>query len=81
MKAVRLPKDLAHELKKYSQQENLTESEIIREALTAYLASKANKSPYRIGAHLFGKVGSSDGDLSISYKNKLKAKIREKTSR
>ncbi len=81
MKTVRLNEKLEKELKNLSIQENVSESNIIREALTEYISKKTNKKPYNIGEHLFGKVGSGDNNRSTTYKSRLKTRIREKTAR
>ena len=82
MKTVRLKKDLEENLKQYAKRHNISESEVIREALTAYIAEgKEQESSYSIGQAYFGNHGSGTSTNSQRYKSKIKAKVREKTSR
>jgi hypothetical protein len=77
-----MDKKTEQELKNLAQSENKSESTIIREAIVAYIASKKPKgNSYKEGAKLFGAVASGDGTGSVSYKSKLKSKIREKAAR
>ncbi len=79
MISVRLPKDLESKIDKLSKQGNTTKSNIIKEALEKYINEEENKSnPYLLGKDLFGRYGSGKGDLSKTYKTKLKDKIGEK---
>jgi predicted DNA-binding protein len=81
MISVRLPKELEDKLNLLSQQENITKSDVIKEALTKYIADRENKlTSYDLGRELFGKYGSGKGDLSITYKEKVREKINEKMS-
>jgi Arc/MetJ-type ribon-helix-helix transcriptional regulator len=84
MKSVRLNKDLEKQLKKRAYADNISESEVVREALVAYLSNTDNKeSSYSVGKTLFGQTSSSQNtsNRSTTYKSRLKSKIREKTSR
>ena len=74
MLTVRLPNHLEHLLNVVSQTEQKTKTEIIKEALQAYikdLQSKKKQTPYELGKDLFGTCGSGDGSLSATYKEKL----------
>lgn len=84
MKSVRLHKELEKKLKKRAYTDNKSESEIVREALVAYLSDADQKeSSYALGQSLFGQTASSEttSNRSATYKSRLKSKIREKTSR
>ena len=82
MKTVRLKKELENSLKKYAKRHDTSESEVIREALTAYIAEReAKESSYTIGERYFGNTGSGTSTNSERYKSKLKSKISEKASR
>lgn len=82
MISLRLTSDLENKLNKISKNENISKSEIIKQALILYFEDYHKKhSPYDLGKDLFGKYGSGIGNLSKDYKNILKGKLREKYSR
>lgn len=82
MISLRLTIDLEEKLNTISKSENISKSEIIKQALVLYFADYYRKhSPYDLGKDLFGKYGSGKGSLSQEYKNLLKGKLREKYSR
>lgn len=81
MKSVRLPKELEEELDALSSTTNKSHSFIIREALVEYIAKeKSFRNPFETGKSYFGKHGSGDEDRSITYKSRIKEKIRGKHS-
>jgi predicted DNA-binding protein len=81
MISVRLSKELEDKIELLSKQENLTKSDIIKEALNKYIIDHEKKrNPYELGRELFGKNGSGKGKLSESYKKKVREKINEKMS-
>lgn len=81
MISVRLSKELEEKIELISKQENVTKSDIIKEALNEYITDHQKKrSPYDLGNELFGQYGSGKGDLSKSYKKKVREKIYEKMS-
>jgi predicted DNA-binding protein len=78
---VRLPKKLDHKLALLSKRERVTKSELVKEALEKYLDDYEQKSqPFLLGEELFGKYGSGTGDRSVTYKQKVRAKIDAKLS-
>lgn len=82
MKSVRLSEDIEHLLASFAEEEGVSQSMIIREAVVEYMATrKKARKPGQIGAHLIGNYGSTDGTLSSTYKEKLKEKVREKFAR
>jgi predicted DNA-binding protein len=82
MISLRLPKELEDKLEALSKKENMTKSDVIREAIEKYLAEQDKlKQPFELGRDLFGKYGSGDGKLSVEYKKKVREKIHEKMSR
>lgn len=82
MISLRLTTDLENKLSKISKTENISKSEIIKQALVLYFKDYHIKhSPYDLGKDLFGKHGSGTGNLSKDYKDILKGKLREKHSR
>lgn len=79
MLSVRLPGELEKRVKQIATTEGRTKTEIIRTALEAYVKSKdQTESAYNLGKNLFGRHGSGHGDLSTSYKIKVKERIRAK---
>ena len=79
MTSLRLSPEMENKLNAVSSAENLSKSEIIKRALTAYFSEYDNTlSPYELGRDLFGKYGSGENDLSVTYKKRLKKKLREK---
>ena len=84
MLTVRLPDNLEHQLNVASQAEQKTKTQIIKEALQAYIIdfqSKKKQTPYELGKDLFGTCGSGDGSLSATYKEKLTTRLNEKYHR
>lgn len=81
MVSVRLPRELEEKLESVSKSENLTKTDIIKEALEEYIVNiEKSKQPYKLGEDLFGKYGSGDGTLSRDYKKKVRGKVHEKMS-
>ena len=84
MISIRLENSLESQLAFYSNQHHISKSKLIKNALVYYFDMLKNenksKSSYDIGAELFGKYGSGDGELSTTYKQRLKGKINAKNS-
>ena len=79
MISVRLSKKLEEKINNLSQQENVTKSDIIKEALEKYVEEQEKQTkPYELGVELFGKHGSGKENLSETYKKKVREKINEK---
>ncbi|MCP9292169.1 MULTISPECIES: CopG family ribbon-helix-helix protein [Gracilimonas] len=79
MRSVRLPEDLEKELEMLADQKNVSRSNIIKEALVEYMAKeKKYNKPYEAGAAYFGKHGSGEANRSVTYKSRIKDKIRDK---
>jgi len=56
---------------------NKTKSEIIIEALEMYYKQEENEiDSFTIGLPYFGKYSSGAGDLSTTYKQRIKEKLR-----
>jgi hypothetical protein len=56
-----------------------SKTDLIREALEKlFIQEESEKDSYELGEEYFGKYGSGDGSLSITYKDKLKDKINAK---
>ena len=84
MLSVRLDTALENQLNFIAQEKQISKSQIIKDSLAYYfdmLNSKTKqKSPYELGSELFGKYSSEQGDLSTTYKQKLKEKLNAKNS-
>jgi predicted DNA-binding protein len=81
MASIRLSPELEEKLKTFSEVENITKTDIIKQALQAYFSEyEKKKFPYELGKDLFGKYGSGHKDLSKTYKKVLKGKLYEKHS-
>ncbi|RUM73431.1 MAG: CopG family transcriptional regulator [Sulfurovum sp.] len=83
MISVRLNQSLEQELTRFSQLNQLTKTDIVKEALIHYFKtfkSKEKPTAYELGANFFGKYGSEEGDLSITYKQRLNKRINEKNN-
>jgi predicted transcriptional regulator len=81
MLAVRLSDALEYELKHFTKLAHKTKTDVVKEALTLFFSTQAlkeKKTSYELGQEVFGRYGSEKGDLSFTYKEKLKQKIREK---
>ncbi|MDW3211947.1 MAG: hypothetical protein R8N23_18900 [Reichenbachiella sp.] len=78
---VRLDKDTEKILKDYSELNNVSKTDVVKEALALYFSrKKATKQPYGLGEDLFGAGQSGDTDRSSNYKSKLREKLHEKHS-
>lgn len=78
---VRINEEIEEKLNKYSLEEGLSKSSIVKEALAQYFTSKEKSTqPYVLGLDLFGLEGSGDDNASTTYKQKLKEKLHEKHS-
>jgi predicted DNA-binding protein len=83
MFSIRLNEFLENKINSYSKEQNKTKSDVVKEALMLYFKIKEQedkKSAYELGKELFGKYSSNQGDLSTTYKQKLKQKLNEKYS-
>jgi len=83
MISVRLNQSLMQELNLFSQLNQLTKTDIIKNALIHYFKTyKQENKPtaYELGVNLFGKYGSEEGNLSTTYKQRLKEKINAKNN-
>jgi len=83
MISVRLNQSLEQELTLFAQLNQLTKTDIVKEALIHYFKTfkpKEKPTAYELGANFFGKYGSEEGDLSTTYKQQLKKRINEKNN-
>lgn len=80
MTTVRLNNDILNKIDTLTKIEKTSKSEIIKKAIIEYYDIRSKDlTPFKLGADLFGRYGSSNS-LSSNYKIKLKEKLHEKHS-
>lgn len=78
---VRLDDDMEDKIKKYSEQNSVSKSSVVKEALAQYFKSnEISTEPHELGEDLFGAADSKQQNLSTTYKSVLKKKLNEKHS-
>ncbi|MHB0855561.1 MAG: ribbon-helix-helix protein, CopG family [Rectinema subterraneum] len=79
MTTVRLPIEIEQRLEILARKKHKSKTDLIREALEKlFIQEESEKDSYELGEEYFGKYGSGDGTLSVTYKDKLKDKINAK---
>lgn len=79
MTTVRLPIEIEQRLEILARKKHKSKTDLIREALEKlFIQEESEKDSYELGEEYFGKYGSGDGALSVTYKDKLKDKINAK---
>jgi len=74
---VRLPIGTRNKLLVLSKHKKKTKSEIIIDALEMYYSKEETElDSYVLGLPYFGKYSSAKGDLSTTYKKRIKEKLR-----
>ena len=74
---VRLPADSRNKLVALSRVKGKTKSDIIKESLELYYEQEENEiDSYTLGLPYFGKYNLGEGDLSTTYKQRIKEKLR-----
>ena len=72
MTTVRLPLEIEQRLEILSRQKHKSKTEIIKEALERlFYQEESEKDSYELGKELFGRYGSGDGSLSVTYKERI----------
>ena len=78
----RLPRDVRNKLLVLSKVKGRTKSDIIKESIEMYYEREENEiDSFTLGEPYFGKYGFGDGDLSTTYKERLKEILANKLSR
>jgi len=78
----RLPMEINNKLCILAKAKGKTKSDIIKESIEMYYTQEENEiDSYTLGEPYFGKYGSGDGDLSTTYKERVKEKIAQKLAR
>ncbi|UTC77752.1 CopG family transcriptional regulator [Treponema sp. OMZ 799] len=79
MTTVRLPIEYEQKLNWLSTSKKKNKSDLIKEALDMLFRNEeAEMNSYELGKEYFGKYGSGNSDLSVSYKQKIREKINAK---
>ena len=75
----RLPVELSNKLLITARNKKKRKTDIIIEALEMYFKEEEEHiDSYKLGLPYFGKYSLGDGDLSVTYKQRIKEKIRAK---
>ena len=75
----RLPLETRNKLVVLSKIKKKTKSDIIKESLDMYYEHEEDRlDSFTLGEPYFGKYGSGEGDLSTTYKKRIKEKLRAK---
>lgn len=82
MLSVRLDNRMEEQLNFLSKEKHISKSQIIKDSLVHYFdmlkKDIKQKSSYELGSSFFGKYSSDEENLSITYKQRLKDKIKRK---
>ena len=76
---VRLPLETRNKLLTLSKVKRKTKSDIIKESLDMYYENEENGiDSYTLGEPYFGNYSSGEGDLSTTYKERIKKKLADR---
>jgi metal-responsive CopG/Arc/MetJ family transcriptional regulator len=82
MRSIRLNKELEEELARLASQKEVSRSEIIKEAIQQYITTESQlNNPYELGEKYFGQYSSTETDMSVTYKSRIRDKIRNKRTK
>jgi predicted DNA-binding protein len=74
--------EISNKLRILARVKGKTKSDIIKESIEMYYAQEENEiDSYTLGEPYFGKYSFGDGDLSTTYKERVKEKIAQKLAR
>jgi hypothetical protein len=80
--SVRLGEELEQRLARASKKLRVAKTDVIKRSLSAFLDQiEPGKTAYELGKDLFGADDNGPTTLSVTYKGRLKAKLRAKHSR
>ena len=75
----RLPLDTRNKLIVLSRVKNRTKSDIIKESVEMYYErEEIGMDSFALGEAFFGRYGSGENDRAVTYKERIKGKIRAK---
>jgi predicted transcriptional regulator len=79
MTTIRLSDDMEQKLEAASTAKHLPKSFFVKEALAQdFTGEEVERNSWDVGVSYFGKRGSGDGNLSTTYKDRLRDKINAK---
>jgi predicted DNA-binding protein len=79
MTTARLPRDTSNKLLVLAKVKGKTKSDIIKESLDFYYKQEKKEiDSFTLGEPFFGNYSSGESDLSTSYKERVKEKLRAK---
>jgi predicted DNA-binding protein len=79
MTTARLPRDTSNKLLVLAKVKGKTKSDIIKESLDFYYEHEEREiDSFTLGEPFFGKYSSGENDLSTTYKERVKEKLRAK---
>ena len=79
MTTARLPKDTRNKLLILAKVKGKTKSDIIKESLDMYYDREEREiDSFTVGEPFFGNYSSGESDLSVTYKERIKGKLRAK---
>ncbi|GHV72171.1 hypothetical protein AGMMS49928_28280 [Spirochaetia bacterium] len=75
----RLPADTRNKLLTLARIKHKTKSDIIKESLDLYYEKEGSEiDSFTLGEPYFGAYGSGEGDRALTYKTRIKEKLRAK---
>jgi predicted DNA-binding protein len=78
----RLPREINNKLHILARVKGKTKSDIIKESIEIYYAQEENEiDSYTLGEPYFGKYSFGEGDLSTTYKERIREKLAKKHAR
>ena len=76
----RLPADIWNKLAVLSKIKGKTRSDIVKEAIAVYYAhEESDIDSFTLGESSFGKYGSGEDDRATTYRERIKAKLAQKS--
>jgi predicted DNA-binding protein len=78
----RLPREISNKLHILAKAKGKTKSDIIKESIEMYYAQEENEiDSYTLGEPYFGKYSFGEGDLSTTYKERIREILKKKHER
>ena len=79
MTTARLPVETRNKLLILSRSKNKSKSDIIKESVEMYYErEESDIDSFTLGEPCFGRYGSGESDRSLTYKERIKGKVRAK---
>ncbi|TGK79864.1 ribbon-helix-helix protein, CopG family [Leptospira montravelensis] len=82
MISLRLPPELERKLDSFAKSEGKSRTQIVKDSILEYIQNRGNsKTPFELGADLFGKHDSGNADLAQNRKVYLQKTIGMKNEK